>query len=259
MNRILETIERKKSQNEIGIMTHVMVGFPSCEATESLVLSMADAGADFVELQIPFSDPIADGPVLLKAAQESLDRGTRVKDAFLVAQNIRAKRPNLALLFMSYANILLSYGIEKFIHDMLEIGVDGIIIPDLPFDALEGQLLLASAKEKGIIVLPVVAPSSSENRLSFLSACSPELVYAMSRTGVTGAKTDFSDVLDGFLALLRKYFSGSIALGFGIEKKEQIVSLQGKVDIAIIGTALFRIFEEEGEAGVVQFLQNIRS
>ena len=259
MNKILHVLKQRKLRGEIGIMTHVMVGFPTCDATESLVIAMADAGADFVELQIPFSDPIADGPVLLKAAQESLDRGTRVSDAFRVAQNIRVKRPGLALLFMSYANILLSYGIEKFVRDMAQIGVDGIIIPDLPFDTTEGEILLVSAKEKGILVLPVVAPTSSEKRLSFLSADAPELVYAMSRTGVTGAKTDFSSSLNDFLSVLRKYFSGAIALGFGIENKEQVLSLTGRADIAIIGTALFRIFEAEGEEGVVRFLQSLRS
>lgn len=250
--------QKIKQEKRVGIMTHVVVGYPSLQKTEELVIAMAENGADFVELQIPFSDPIADGPTILKASQDALDGGTTVQDCFDLAESLRNKGVEIPLLFMTYANIVLSQGIESFVEDSKSIGIDGFIIPDLAVDTPEGKVMYDSCQKASLEMIPLYAPTMSAERYKLLADHTQNLLYAVSRTGVTGVKGVSTDLTE-YLEKIRLVTDAHIALGFGIQSHEQISDLRGKVDTAVIGSHLLRTFDEKGIEGVKTFLQDARN
>ncbi|HID92383.1 TPA: tryptophan synthase subunit alpha [Candidatus Gracilibacteria bacterium] len=260
MSRIETQNEIISEENRIGVMTHVIVGYPNLQATEDLVITMAENGADFIELQIPFSDPVADGPTILKASQIALDNGVTVENAFTLAQNLRKKGVTIPLLFMTYTNIVNAYGIEKFAEKSAKVGIDGYIIPDLPFDTKEGQLLFTVSQKYSLEMIPLYAPTMNDDRYAMLGRYSQNIIYAVSRTGVTGTKGTNSETdLDTYLHKIKNAtpVKTRIALGFGIQSYEQIKNLKGVVDTVVIGSHLVRVFDEEGNEGVREFLKAI--
>lgn len=256
MTRIEKQLKKISEEKRIGVMTHVVVGYPSLQKTEELVIAMAENGADFIELQIPFSDPVADGPVILKASQEALDNGITTEDVFVLAKNLRKKGVKIPLIIMTYANIVMAQGIEIFIEKSKKSEIDSFIIPDLLFDTPEGKKMYELSKEKNIEMMPLYAPTMKKNRYDFLGGYSQNILYAVSRTGVTGTK-GFSADLDSYLEKIKKSTEAKIALGFGIQSQEQIQNLYGIVDIAVIGSHLVKVFDEKGVEGVSEFLQEI--
>lgn len=257
MSRIINQNKLIENREKVGIMTHVVVGYPSLEETENLVIAMAENGADYIELQIPFSDPIADGPVILTASQVSLDNETKVKDAFVLLEKLRKKNINIPLIFMTYANIVFSYGIEKFVKNSKDVGIDGFIIPDLPYDTNEGKLFSDLSKSNNLDFIPLYAPNIDDDRYDFLSKnYSSNLAYAVSRTGVTGTK-GVSLNIDEYISKIKKSTNAKIALGFGIQSHEQIDELSSKVDILVLGSHLLNLFNKEGMSAVVNFLKKI--
>jgi tryptophan synthase alpha subunit len=138
MNKIDQRLEILKQQKRLGLMTHVVVGYPSLESTEKIVHLMAEEKVDFIELQIPFSDPLADGPTIMRACEQSLERGTKVKDAFLLAKKMSLS-VDTPLLFMAYYNTVFKYGVEKFCQDAKGAGISGLIVPDMPLEEEEGE------------------------------------------------------------------------------------------------------------------------
>jgi len=260
MSRIETQNEIIEEESRIGVMTHVIVGYPTMQATEDLVITMAENGADFIELQIPFSDPVADGPTILKASQIALDNGTTVDDAFQLAQNLRKKGVTIPLLFMTYANIVHATGIEKFVEQSAKVGIDGFIIPDLPFDTKEGKEMFSLAQKHSLEMIPLYAPTMKKDRYEALGNYAQNIIYAVSRTGVTGVKGTNSETdLDKYLDTIKKTTSAKtkIALGFGIQSHAQIENLKNTVDTVVIGSHLVRTFDEKGNEGVANFLQKI--
>ncbi|MEI7511425.1 MAG: tryptophan synthase subunit alpha [Candidatus Peregrinibacteria bacterium] len=255
--RLSSVLQNLSAKNQIGLMTHTVVGYPSIAHTKALVKAMAPY-VDIIELQIPFSDPVADGPVLLKASQDALENGVTVEDSFHLIAELREEGIKTPLLIMTYANIVMAKGVLAFVEKSAQVGADGFIVPDLPFDTPEGEELYTSAKEKGLCVLPLFAPTTADDRLKFLAQYADTLIYAVARTGITGSKTEFSEELDIFLSKIRSVTKTPIALGFGIQTPEQVHALQGKVEMAVIGTALLKIFDRNGVAGVEEFLKRIR-
>lgn len=241
-------------------MTHVVVGYPSLEDTKQLILTMIKNGVDMIELQIPFSDPVADGPTILKASQESLDSGTTVADAFMLVKELRDEGVDIPLLFMTYANIVHQYGCHNFIEKSVEVGIDGYIVPDLPFDTPEGKYFYRLATDNDQEMIPLFAPTMNSDRFEFVGNHAQNIIYAVSRTGVTGTK-GFSADLTSYLEQVRSVTpkETAIALGFGIQSKEQIEGLKGKVEIAVIGSHILNIFNDSGLKGVEDFLQDILS
>jgi tryptophan synthase alpha chain len=255
--RIHNQLEKIKQSGKMGLMTHVVVGYPSLEKTEELVLAMVEEGVDMIELQIPFSDPVADGPTILKASQEALDTGTTVEDAFDLVESLRNKRVEIPLLFMTYANVVYSQGVENFMEISSSVGVDGYILPDFPFDTEEGQQAFEISQKKNQEMIPLYAPTMSDERFAFISQYAQNILYAVSRTGVTGVK-GFSADLDEYLKKIKNHTSASIALGFGIQSAEQVHSLQGKAELAVIGSHILSIFQNEGVEAVRTFLREIK-
>lgn len=239
--------------SSLQLMTHVVVGYPSLDKTFELVMTMVKSGVGMIELQIPFSDPVADGPIILRASQYALDNGTRVEDAFNLVEKIRNAGIDIPLLFMTYANIALSYGIESFVQKSAEIGIDGFIIPDLPIDTKEGELFYEACQKTNTEMIPLYAPTMGQDRFELLGKYSHHLVYAVSRTGITGV-AGMGNNLEEYIAKIRLYSSAQIALGFGIQSIQQIQSLSGLVEYAVVGSHLINIFEKNSFAGVQSFL-----
>lgn len=260
MSRIETQNEIIAEENRTGVMTHVIIGYPNLQATEDLVITMAENGADFVELQIPFSDPVADGPTILKASQIALDNGITVEDAFTLAKNLRKKGVTIPLLFMTYANIVNALGIQKFVEKSAKVGIDGFIIPDLPFDTQEGLEMFTLSQKNELEMIPLYAPTMNDDRYELLGKYSQNIIYAVSRTGVTGTKGTNSETdLDAYLDKIKNATPEKtrIALGFGIQSHEQITNLKNVVDTIVIGSHLVRLFDEKGNEGVGKFLKAI--
>ncbi len=248
-------IREQRKQKEILLMTHIVIGYPSLSASLELIRTMVTAGVDLMELQIPFSEPIADGPVILKANQDALAEGVTVRDCLALAEQATRDFP-IPFLFMTYYNILFKYGIEAFVQAMSDRQMRGAIVPDLPFE--EGEDYLLSMKDQGLAPIFTYAPTSSDARMRRIAEYAAGFIYCIARKGVTGRHTDFTTSLQNYLDRCRRATILPLALGFGISSKDDIDFLKGKVDIAVIGTQTIRIMEEHGVAAVGEFIHGLR-
>lgn len=240
MNLIDKQIEKIKNNKRIGLMTHVVVGYPSLEETIRLVRLMARTGADMVELQIPFSDPLADGPTIMKACEAALERKVKVKDAFEIAR-VLSREISIPLLFMAYFNNVFKYGTKKFCQDAKSSGISGLIVPDMPLEEEEKEHFMKYCQEYGLHHIRVISPASTNERLKKNARVANGFVYATARQGITGAKSSLDPKLINFLKRVRKEFKTPLAVGFGISKKEHIKSLKPYADIAVLGSAIIDI------------------
>jgi tryptophan synthase alpha chain len=239
---------------EILLMTHIVVGYPSLEASYDLIKVMAASGVSFVELQIPFSEPIADGPVIMKANQDALDAGVTPEIALQFAERV-SKDFALQFIIMSYVNVPFVYGIEQFSRRLEEIGIRGIIIPDLPLEeSVDFKDSLTSHK---IELVPLIAPTTSVERIRAIAHRSEGFLYCVSRKGVTGQNTEFSASLSEYLSRVRKVTTLPLAVGFGIKDRNDVDSLRGFAEIAVVGSQVLRVFESSGVDGVGDFLRGL--
>jgi len=252
----LESYIRDRLQKkDILIMTHIVVGYPSYGECFELVEAMVDSGVDLMELQIPFSEPIADGPVILRANQKALENGVTVQGCLELAGEI-AHTFEIPFLIMTYYNVIYKYGIKRFIETMKRKGLKGAIVADLPPE--EGEDYFNLMRRNGLSPIILFSPTTPFDRMRYLSDFGEGFVYCVARKGVTGAKTDFSEELANYLTLCHRATNLPIALGFGIKEKKDIDFLRGKAEIAVIGTQSLRIFEKDGISGVKIFLRNLR-
>lgn len=253
---MLEKYLREQRQHkDILLMTHIVIGYPSLEASLEIVEAMVEAGVDLMELQIPFSEPIADGPVILKANQVALANGITVDDCIDFGGRV-AKRFDIPFLFMTYYNILFKYGVARFAQTTADKGLHGAIVPDLPPE--EGQGYLKSMDDRNLSPIFIYAPTTSDKRMQMLANHARGFVYCVARKGVTGQKTAFSLELDSYLQRCRQATDLPLALGFGVKDRADIKFLTGKTDIAVIGTQTIRIVEEQGVAAVGEFIRSLR-
>lgn len=248
-------LKDRLKKKKILLMTHIVVGYPSFEASMNLVETMVRAGVDLMELQIPFSEPMADGPVILRANQESLKRGATVEKCLAFAADA-AHRFGIPFLIMTYYNILFKYGVDAFVARMAKAGLKGAIIPDLPPE--EGQEYLKAMNDHCLSPVLIFSPTTSFERMQYLSDFAGGFVYCVARKGVTGARTDFTLELDTYLARCRKASPLPLAVGFGVSEKGDVDYLTGKADIAVIGTQTIRIMEKDGVNAVGSFIQGLR-
>jgi len=260
MNLIDKQLIKIKNENRIGLMTHMVVGFPSLDKTISLVKNMAEAGVDFVELQIPFSEPLADGPTIMGACEKALRDGVKVKDAFDVAA-ILSKDLEIPLLFMSYYNIVFKYGTEKFCADAKKAGISGLIVPDIPFEEEKHEHFNKFCKREGLKNIRVISPSSTAERLRLNSKSAEGFIYCTARQGITGSSKELDPNLKIYLTNVRKYFKIPIAVGFGISNKERLSQVKPFADIAVIGSAVIDIINNSQnidlESNLSSFLKSI--
>ena len=253
--QLADQLRQARSKKDILLMTHLVLGYPSFAVNREVIHQMVANGVDIIELQIPFSEPMADGPMIIKANQESIANGTKVADCLAFAAEMAAQY-DIPFLFMTYYNILFKYGLKKFLNKAKEIGIRGFIVPDLPPE--EGEEYLRLAGEFDLAPIQIFAPTSTEERMRTLAGHGAGFIYCVARRGVTGSKTEFDASFDGYLARCRKATDLPLAVGFGISSRADVKILTGKADLAVIGTATIRLVEEKGAEAVGPFIAGLR-
>ncbi len=248
-------IRTKREQKDILLMTHIVLGYPDFESSIQLARTMVDAGVDLMELQIPFSEPIADGPIILQASQDALQAGVGVADCLETTKKITASL-DIPFLFMSYYNILFKYQVDRFADVAAKCGIKGMIVPDAPPEEADDYLLAMKAKQLAPIQL--YAPNTPDERMRYLAEVGEGFIYCVARKGVTGRKTAFSSDLDRYLARCRSATHLPLALGFGVKDRKDIDFLKGKVDIAVIGSNVLRVLNEKGIEQVGDYIASLR-
>ena len=248
-------LKNRLEKKEILLMTHIVLGYPSFDDSFRIIASMVEAGVDLMELQIPFSEPTADGPVIVRANQKSLEGGTTVKECMNFAETV-ARSFEIPFLIMSYYNIPFRYGVTPFVKVMSNHGIKGAIIPDLPPE--EGQEYLDTMQEHGLAPILIFSPTTSPERMRYIASVGSGFIYCVARKGVTGENTTFSEELTTYLKQCRKSTSLPLALGFGVKEKSDIDFLKGKADIAVIGSRTIQIMEQRGIASVKEFIRSLR-
>lgn len=247
MNNIDTQYKKINKERRMGLMTHVVIGYPSIKDTRALVNMMAQEGVDFIELQIPFSDPLGDGFTIHEANTKALTAGVHVKDAFALVKTLREQdHIKIPLLFMTYINIPFTYGLEKFCKDAERVGINGFIIPDYNLELEKIDHLNKLANKYNQILIRFISLESSPERMKFLAKGAGGFIYCFSTQGITGALTQLNKYLKKHLQLVRKYFSQPLAVGFGISNANDIYSLKSNADIVVVGSAMIKAFEKGG-------------
>jgi len=240
LNRLDATFERLKAENKKALIAYLMAGDPSLAQTEQLVLALELAGTDVIELGVPFSDPIADGPVIQRAAQRALQNGTSLRLILELVKSLR-QRTNIPIVLMLYYNSIFALGHEAFCQAAKEAGVDGLIVPDMPPD--EAGPLKGPAEAAGLELIFLLAPTSTPDRRKFVARQSHGFVYYVSLTGITGAKlTNMEDVGEN-VQKIRKVAGTPIAVGFGVATPEDAARVSKIADGVIVGSAIVKLIE----------------
>ena len=253
---MLETyLCNRRKEKDILLMTHIVLGYPSFEDSYKIIATMVEAGVDVMELQIPFSEPIADGPVILHANQRALAAGTTVQACIDFAETV-SRSFDIPFLFMTYYNILFQYGLDRFADAMIKAGLKGAIVPDLPPE--EGQDYLAAMERRELAPIFIFSPTTPPDRMKYLGDLGKGFIYCLARKGVTGADTDFSKQLSTYLTMCRQATTLPLALGFGVKEKKDVEYLKGKVDIAVVGSETIRVMDQKGVNSVGRFIESLR-
>jgi tryptophan synthase alpha chain len=239
--RISRLFERLRARGERALIAYLTAGDPSLERTVSLVEALERGGADLIELGVPFSDPIADGPVIQRACQRALQAGTSLARVFDVARRIR-QRSEIPLLLFSYLNPVLRYGFEAAARDAVAAGVDGFLLTDLSVE--EASAYTAILRSAGLDTVFLAAPTSTDARLRLVAQHCTGFVYLVSRTGVTGERDALSGQLEPLVQRLRRVTTLPLAVGFGIARPDQAAAAARLADGVVVGSAFVRLIEE---------------
>ncbi|MFC1910998.1 tryptophan synthase subunit alpha [Chloroflexota bacterium] len=253
MSRIASVFSRKEHKALIAFVT---VGYPSVEATLKVVPLLSRAGCDIVELGIPFSDPLADGATIQKASYRALQNGITLKTCMNVAAELSGTA-RIPLVFMGYYNTMLNYGLEELCESCHESNVDGLIIPDLPPE--EGGELAGFLRCKSLDLIYMLTPASNQARIKLVAEKSTGFIYLVSVTGVTGARTNLPNELEGFVSRVKQVASQPVCVGFGISTAEQAKRVAGTADGVIVGSRIIQLMEEDSSMQKVSgFVSELR-
>ena len=247
-------IKDRLKQKSILIMTHLVLGYPSFEKCYRLIETMVRAGVDIMELQIPFSEPVADGPVIAMANQKALEQGITVKNCLDFAGSV-ADSFGIPFLIMTYCNIPFTFGTPNFAKAMAEKGMKGAIIPDLPPE--EGGEYLNAMKQQNLSPVLIFSPTTPIERMQSLSEHGSGFIYCVARKGVTGKQTSFSRRFEHYIGMCREATTLPLAVGFGLKEKQDVDFLCGKADIAVIGSHVLQMMEEKGVDCVGEFIEGL--
>lgn len=245
MSRIEETFKRLKREGRPALIPFLVAGDPTLETTKALVVKMADSGADIIELGVPYSDPLADGPTIQAAYQRALERGVSLRDVFQLARGLKGITPPLVI--MTYFNPVFRYGLRSFAEDSKESGVSGVIIPDLPPE--EAEPWMVEAMKQNLDTIFLAAPTSPPGRIRMISHFSRGFIYYVSLTGVTGARKKLSGDLKGAVRSIKEQSGKPVAVGFGISTPDQAREVGRFADGVIVGSAIVKLVEEKGRRG----------
>jgi len=239
--RISKRFAELRATGELGIVAYITAGDPTLDATHKFVLTLAEAGADVIELGVPFSDPLADGPTIQRASERALKSGATLAGVLELVRRIR-QSSQVALVLFSYYNPILQMGLEKFAAAASQAGADGVLATDLTPEESEDYRRILHAHQLNTIFL--AAPTSSDERLKLISGCTSGFLYIISRTGVTGAKDSLPDELPALLRRAHHFTDLPIAVGFGISLPGHVSVLGGLADAAVVGSALVSEIEK---------------
>ena len=247
-DRIKAKFQAIKTEGRPGLVMFLTVGFPDLDASRELVPALVRSGADLIELGIPFSDPLAEGPVIQESSFRALEQGTTVRDCLHLVEELRDQLPDTPLVLMGYYNPILSYGLEAFAAECQRVGVDGLIVVDLPHEEVEP--LARQCAPRGIHIVPLLAPTSSDASIQAAVAQATGFVYCVSLTGVTGARDSVSERGFQLLDRVRQRTSLPLALGFGISSREHVEYVGSRA--AVVGSALVRVMLESPREQLVE-------
>ena len=245
MSRLADTFARLRAAGTPGLVTYVTAGDPDLAGTEGILRALDRAGADVVEVGIPFSDPLADGPVIQRATERALAAGTTLLGVLALLKRLRAELRMPVVLF-SYANPVLRIGAERFADLAREAGVDGVLILDLPIE--EAGDFRAMLEARGIDTILLLSPTTSDERLRKAAALGSGFLYAISRLGVTGARNEIADGAEDMVRRIRRVSTLPVALGFGISKPDHVRQVGQWADAAVVGSALVNVIAEAGRS-----------
>lgn len=241
MNRIEERLATLQEKNEKAFITYLTAGLPNMEATAAIVKAQEEAGTDIIEIGVPFSDPIADGPVIQQASYEAIQAGANLKKSFELIAGLRADGVKLPIVFMLYYNTVLHYGLENFVKKCQKIGVDGLIIPDLPLEE-QGPIKQYLTGDETILI-QLVSPVSA-GRIGEIVKSARGFIYCVSSMGVTGQSGSFHKEILGYLSDVKKQSPVPVMMGFGITEAKDVALMKDVIDGAIVGSHFINLMRE---------------
>lgn len=241
MNRIDQVFKRLKERNETALIPFLTVGDPSAQLTLDIIKEVEAAGANIVELGVPYSDPLADGPVIQRASQRALKEHVTIRTCMETALNARKAGSELPFILFTYYNPVLQMGLDLFFDEVVAHDISGLIIPDLPIE--ESAEIRKRASEAGVHLIPLIAPTSHE-RISTITRNASGFIYCVSSLGVTGERADFFSGIEAFIDTVKQYSPVPVAIGFGISSREQVARFSDICDGVVVGSAIVRQIEE---------------
>lgn len=255
MNRIEKTFKKLKSQNKKAFIPYIMAGDPSIERTKKIVLILEECGADIIELGVPFTDPLADGPTIQRASERALRAGVTLKNVIALVKDLRMET-GIPIVLMTYYNPVFKYGEGRFVGDAKDAGVDGVIIPDLPPD--EAGELISLSKKAGIATIFLLAPTSTGDRIKKVARASTGFIYYVSITGITGAQLLLDGSIEKSINNIHKVTDKPVAVGFGVSTPDEARAVSDISDGVIVGSAIVRKIQEDSDEGLRDFLLKLR-
>lgn len=244
MSALEKKFQQLKEKGQTAFIPFLTAGYPDKETSFQLIKVLASQGADVLELGIPYSDPLADGPVLQKASETALKHGMKVKDVFALVAKAK-EEIEIPIVLLVYYNVIFRYGLEKFIQEAKEAGVAGLVVPDLPPE--EAGPLQAEGAKAGVDIVSLVAITSTPERIKKIADCSRGFIYGVSLTGVTGVRSELAAGLAEWVKMLHTYTDKPIAIGFGISTPEQAAQVAGLAEGVIVGSAIIKKITENIE------------
>jgi tryptophan synthase alpha chain len=245
--------------NKPGLVIYFTAGDPDLATTRAMALAAIDNGADVIELGVPFSDPLADGPVIQRASERAVARGTRLSDVLGICAEIREARPQAGIILFSYLNPVVRYGMEAFAKAANDAGADGVLLTDMIVEEAEEYLRVMHAN--GLAPVFLAAPTSPDARLKAIAENSQGFVYAISRVGITGTQTELAGDAQGLVARIKKYTTLPVALGFGVSTAEHVRAVGEFADAAVVGSAIVALIEKtaagDEAAAVGEFVRSL--
>jgi tryptophan synthase alpha chain len=245
--------------NKPGLVIYFTAGDPDLATTRDMAIAAIDNGADVIELGVPFSDPLADGPVIQRASERAVARGTRLSDVLAICKEIRAARPAAGIILFSYLNPVVRMGMAQFAKAARESGADGVLLTDMIVE--EAGEYLRVMHENGLAPIFLAAPTSPDQRLKAIAENSQGFIYAISRVGITGTQTELAQDAQSLVERIRKFTKLPIALGFGISNADHVRAVSAFADAAVVGSAVVQLIERtppaEAPKAVGQFVANL--
>ncbi len=241
IERVAATFARARAEGRAAFMPYYVVGYPDLSTSLDVMIALVEAGADMIEVGVPFSDPLADGPTIQAATQLALEGGTSLADALQMVYQLRERGVTIPLILMGYYNPFLAYGVEELCRDAAAAGADGLIVPDLPPDERDGEEMIACCREHGLAFVPLLAPTSTAGRIRLVTQVASGFVYLVSVTGITGARDRLPADLEAFVGRVRSATDLPLAVGFGISTPEQAAQVAEIADGVVVGSALVKL------------------